>query len=82
MIQDWQSLSLKEQIAQMIIVRASGHLFDHQIRYPAWEANNQQLKTWLRELNLGGVILLGGIAGAIATVAELGKYTPIHCCGY
>jgi beta-glucosidase len=60
MKQDWRSLSLKEQIAQMIIVRASGHLFDHQIRYPAWEANNQQLKTWLREFNLGGVILLGG----------------------
>ncbi|MGL5834791.1 MAG: glycoside hydrolase family 3 N-terminal domain-containing protein, partial [Waterburya sp.] len=58
--QDWQSLSLKEQIAQMIVVRASGHLFDHQIRYPAWEANHQQLKIWLTELNLGGVILLGG----------------------
>jgi beta-glucosidase len=58
--QDWQSLSLQEQIAQMIIVRASGHLFDHQIRYPAWEANHQQLKSWLTALNLGGVILLGG----------------------
>ena len=60
LMKDWQSLSLKEQIAQMIVVRASGHLFDHQIRYPAWEANNQQLKTWLKEFNLGGVILLGG----------------------
>jgi beta-glucosidase len=35
-------------------------LFDHQIRYPAWEASHQQLKTWLSEFNLGGVILLGG----------------------
>ena len=60
MMHDWQGLSLKEQIAQMIMVRASGHLFDRQIRYPAWEANNQQLKTWIRELKLGGVILLGG----------------------
>ena len=59
-MKDWESLSLKEQIAQMIVVRASGHLFDHQIRYPAWEANNQQLKSWLGEFNLGGVILLGG----------------------
>ena len=59
-MKDWQSLSLKEQIAQMIVVRASGHLFDHQIRYPAWEANNRQLKSWLSEFNLGGVILLGG----------------------
>lgn len=56
----WTSLSLKEQIAQMIIVRTSGHLFDHQIRYPAWEANNSQLQYWLQELNVGGVILLGG----------------------
>ncbi|MEO1466335.1 MAG: glycoside hydrolase family 3 N-terminal domain-containing protein, partial [Cyanobacteria bacterium J06633_1] len=60
MKQDWQGLSLQEQIAQMIVVRASGHLFDRQIRYPAWEANHQQLKTWLTELKLGGVILLGG----------------------
>ncbi|PSB08819.1 beta-glucosidase [Pleurocapsa sp. CCALA 161] len=59
-MKDWRSLSLKEQIAQMIVVRASGHLFDHQIRYPAWEANNQQLKAWVEDFNLGGVILLGG----------------------
>jgi beta-glucosidase len=57
---NWQSLSLQEQIGQMIVVRASGYLFDHQIRYPAWEATNSQLKSWLEKLNLGGVILLGG----------------------
>ncbi|GAB4524665.1 MAG: hydrolase [Pleurocapsa sp.] len=57
---DWQNLSLQEQIGQMIVVRASGYLFDHQIRYPAWEANSSQLKYWLENLNLGGVILLGG----------------------
>ncbi len=55
-----KDLSLKEQIAQMIVVRASGYLFDHQIRYPAWEATNAQLQQWLGEFNLGGVILLGG----------------------
>lgn len=60
MIEDWQNLSLKEQIAQMIVVRASGYLFDHQIRYPDWEASNSKLNQWLEELNLGGVILLGG----------------------
>ena len=60
MINDWRNLTLKEQIAQMIVVRASGYLHDHQIRYPAWEANNLELKTWLADLNLGGVILLGG----------------------
>ena len=60
MNKNWQSLSLKEQIAQTIVVRASGHLFDSQIRYPAWEASNTQLTSWLEEFNLGGVILLGG----------------------
>ena len=59
-LQDWQDLALKEQIAQMIVVRASGYLFDHQIRYPAWEASNAQLQKWLEKFNLGGVILLGG----------------------
>jgi len=44
----------------MLVVRTSGYLFNHQIRYPAWEANNSQLKYWLQELNIGGVILLGG----------------------
>jgi beta-glucosidase len=68
--QDWQSLSLPEQIAQMIIVRASGHLFDHQIRYPAWEANHRQLKFWLTELNLGGVILLGGSSAELKTRSQ------------
>ena len=59
-LKDWQNLSLREQIAQTIVVRASGHLFDSQIRYPAWEATNDRLKRWLGKFNLGGVILLGG----------------------
>ena len=54
--------SLKKQIGQMIVVRTTGHLFDHQIRYPHWEADNSTLQRWLTELNLGGVILLGGSA--------------------
>ncbi len=59
-LKDWRGLSLKEKIAQMIVVRASGYLHDHQIRYPVWEANNAKLSNWLAEFNLGGVILLGG----------------------
>ena len=52
-------MNLKAKIGQMIVVRASGHLFDSQRLYPQWEADNQTLKRWLQELNLGGVILLG-----------------------
>lgn len=66
MINNWQTLSLRTKIAQMIVVRTTGHLFDRQIRYPQWEATNDQLKYWLQELNLGGVILLGGSAAEIA----------------
>lgn len=58
--------TLKQQIGQMIVVRASGHLFDQQIRYPLWEASNAQLHHWLQTLNLGGVILLGGTGAELA----------------
>ena len=60
---DW---TLKEKIGQMVVVRASGYLFDHQIRYPAWEAPNAKLQQWLETLNIGGVILLGGSAAEIS----------------
>ncbi len=59
-------LSLREKIGQLIVVRTTGYLFDHQIRYPAWEANQTQLQRWLSELNIGGVILLGGSCAEIA----------------
>ncbi|TVQ59610.1 MAG: beta-glucosidase [Spirulina sp. DLM2.Bin59] len=63
------SPSLRSQIGQMVVVRASGHLLDHQIRYPQWEAPRDQLHRWISEWNVGGVILLGG------TVAELALRT-------
>lgn len=63
---DWQTLSLEQQVAQLFVVRTTGHLFDHQIRYPQWEATNAQLKHWIKDLGVGGVILLGGSAAEIA----------------
>ncbi|MDR9405494.1 MAG: glycoside hydrolase family 3 N-terminal domain-containing protein, partial [Halothece sp. Uz-M2-17] len=63
---DYTQLSLAEQIAQMIVVRASGYSFDHQIRFPQWEPSNQALERWIRDLKVGGVILLGGSAIEIA----------------
>jgi len=60
------TLSLAEQVAQMIVVRASGYLFDHQIQYPAWEPPAARLQHWLENLGVGGVILLGGSAGELA----------------
>jgi beta-glucosidase len=59
------SLSLAEQVAQMVVVRASGHLFDHEIRYPAWEADSATLTHYVEDLGVGGVILLGGSAAEV-----------------
>ncbi|MEY3299909.1 MAG: hypothetical protein RLZZ597_3169, partial [Cyanobacteriota bacterium] len=52
------ALSLAEQVAQMVVVRTSGHLFDHEIRYPAWEADRATLHHYIADLGVGGVILL------------------------
>jgi beta-glucosidase len=60
------ALTLSEQIAQMIVVRASGFLFDHEIRYPVWEPTAAVLQHWVKDLGVGGVILLGGSAGELA----------------
>ncbi|MEO1147225.1 MAG: glycoside hydrolase family 3 N-terminal domain-containing protein, partial [Cyanobacteria bacterium J06638_22] len=60
------SLSLPEQVAQMVVVRASGYLFDQQIQYPDWEPPTDTLKEWVTEWGVGGVILLGGSAAELA----------------
>ncbi|MEO0377549.1 MAG: glycoside hydrolase family 3 N-terminal domain-containing protein [Cyanobacteria bacterium P01_A01_bin.17] len=63
---EFSELSLAAQVAQMLVVRASGHLFDHQIQYPSWEPRAKPLRHWLQDLGVGGVILLGGSAAEIA----------------
>jgi len=59
-------LTLRQQVAQMVVVRASGFLFDHQIQYPIWEPPAATLRHWVEDLGIGGVILLGASAGEIA----------------
>jgi beta-glucosidase len=66
LLPELDDLSLAEQVAQMVVVRASGYLFDHQIQYPSWEPTADKLQHWLQDLAIGGVILLGGSAGEIA----------------
>ncbi|MEG4812361.1 glycoside hydrolase family 3 N-terminal domain-containing protein [Microcoleus sp. F8-D3] len=60
------NLSLPELVAQMFVVRASGCLFDHQICYPEWEPTASQLRYYLENLGVGGVILVGGSAAELA----------------
>ncbi len=72
-----ETLSLAEQVAQMIVVRTTGHLFDHEVEYPQWEATNSELKKYL-EMGVGGVSLLGGSAAEVGIRAQqlqfLAKY--------
>lgn len=63
---DLDSLTLAELVAQMVVVRASGYLFDHQIQYPAWEPPTAKLRHLIEDLGVGGVIFLGGSAGELA----------------
>ncbi|MGA1602555.1 MAG: glycoside hydrolase family 3 N-terminal domain-containing protein [Prochlorothrix sp.] len=63
---DWSHLSLAQQVAQLIVVRASGHWFDSQIRYPQWEPPRDTLRHWIKTLGVGGVILLGGSGPEVA----------------
>ncbi len=63
---DPDSLSLPQLVAQIIVVRTTGHLFDHEIEYPAWEATHAQLEHYITNLGVGGVILLGGSAAEVA----------------
>ena len=53
--------SLRRRVAELLVVRASGHLSDQQRRYPQWELPNGKLQQLLQE-GVGGVILLGGSA--------------------
>ena len=75
---DIQSLSLAQQVAQMVVVRASGYLFDHQIQYPAWEPPAARLQHWIQDWGVGGVILLGASAGELALRSQqLQEYAQI-----
>lgn len=56
---------LQRLAAELLVVRASGHLADHQRRYPRWELPNAELQELLG-LGVGGVILLGAGAAELA----------------
>ena len=59
------SADLPRLIAELLVVRASGHLADHQRRYPRWELANAELQ-YLLAKGVGGVILLGGSAAEVS----------------
>jgi hypothetical protein len=78
---DVESLSLEAQIAQLVVVRASGYVFDHQRRYPQWELDQASLRHCVETLGVGGVILLGGSAVEVGVRSQqLQSWADIPCC--
>jgi len=55
---------LRRRVAELLVVRASGHLADDQRRWPRWELDNASLRRLLAE-GVGGVILLGASAAEL-----------------
>ena len=55
---------LRRLCAELVVVRASGHLGDAEREYPQWELPNTELQRLLGE-GVGGVILLGGRASEL-----------------
>ncbi len=75
-------LELKKKVAELFVVRASGHALDSLRQFPAWELSNQELKNLLRE-GVGGVILYGGNVNEIQErTSELLGFSdkPIFFC--
>jgi beta-glucosidase len=55
---------LRRRVAELLVVRSSGHLADDQRRWPRWELDNASLRRLLAE-GVGGVILLGASAAEL-----------------
>ncbi len=66
MLPSLSSLTIEQLIAQMIVVRTTGFLFDAQLQYPAWEANGAKLRHLVETVGVGGVIFLGASAAEMA----------------
>ncbi len=68
--------NLKTKVAELLVVRASGHLFDSQRNFPKWELSNSELKRLLAE-GIGGVILFGGTSFELTNRCRmLNKWSP------
>ncbi len=65
--QEHKNLRLK--IAQLLVIRASAHLYDTQREYPQWELTNCQLQKYLGQ-GVGGVVLFGGTSKELTLRCE------------
>ena len=71
-------LTLQQQVAQMIVVRASGHLLDSQAGYPQWEWPRDRLQPLIQDVGVGGVLLFGGtVADVMLRVQQMQEWATI-----
>ncbi|MCY7406782.1 MAG: beta-glucosidase, partial [Alkalinema sp. CAN_BIN05] len=72
------SLTISQLIAQLIVVRTTGYLFDQQLQYPQWEADSTKLRHLVETVGVGGVIFLGASAAEMALkTAQLQAWSAI-----
>ena len=69
---DWLDLSLREKIAQMVMVRVRGDYYSSDNNY------RKLLKKWLKKDGIGGVISFGGsIHGSFYNIQQFQKWSKI-----
>ena len=76
-------LTLQQQVAQTIVVRASGHLLDSQAGYPQWEWPREKLQPLIQDVGVGGVLLFGGtVADVTLRVQQMQDWAsiPLFVC--
>ncbi len=71
-ISNWEMLSLKDKISQMIMVRVNGNYYHSDNRY------RQLLKKWISNYNIGGVITFSGsIHGTFYNIKQFQDWSTI-----
>ena len=71
-IEDWNNLTLREKIAQMIMVRVRGDYYSIDNNY------RKSLEKWLKKDGVGGVISFGGsIHGSYYNIHQFQKWAKI-----
>ena len=83
MLPNISSLTISQLIAQLIVVRTTGYLFDQQLQYPQWEADRSKLRHLVETVGVGGVIFLGASAAEMAlktTQLQAWSSIPLLMC--
>ena len=71
---DWENLSLREKIAQMIMVRVRGDYYHSE----HWQ--RRLLKKWLGEDGVGGILSFGGsIHGSYYNIQQFQNHAIEQC---